>query len=417
MPKTKADHVRNIIVLVIACIGIFSFGYLFGSKGYKLSSEGKVSISRENPANREDLDFALFWEIWDNLESRYYDKDKIDKRNLVYGAIQGMVSSVGDPYTVFLPPDQNKVVQEDLKGSFDGVGIQIGFRGNQLAVIAPLPDSPAETAGVKPGDLIIGILDKEKDVDTTTTGMTLPEAVELIRGPKGSMVTLAIMRDGLEKPELVDIKRGNIDVPSLVFDYLDENGNTSSEKTKIAHVRIIKFTGEMLAEWQGVVADILKDPNIEGIILDVRNNPGGYLNGAIELSSEFLEIGDVVVVEESGDGKKEEFGVERIGRLKDRKMVVLINEGSASASEILAGALRDNLETPLVGETTFGKGTIQEPQQVEGGAGLHVTIAKWLTPKEIWVNEVGLEPDYIVEDDPETEADEQIVKAIEILSQ
>ncbi len=308
-----------------------------------------------------------------------------------------------------MPPSENRIVQEDLKGSFEGVGIQIGFRGNQLAVVSPLPDSPAEKAGVLAGDYIIGIKDELKEMDRGTAGITLPEAVQAIRGPAGSVVTLTLLRNESEEPIIVDIVRISIDIPSLILGFVGPNES-------IAHIKLLKFGGETKAEWEKTVRDILKKRNLVGIVLDVRNNPGGYLQGAVDIASEFLQNGSVVVIEEKSDGEKDEFKVERIGRFPNTPVVVLINKGSASASEILAGALRDAKGTRLVGELSFGKGTIQEPQQIENGAGLHITVARWLTPSGFWVNEGGLEPDVKLENNSETTEDEQLQEAIRLLT-
>ena len=325
---------------------------------------------------------------------------------MVYGAIEGMVSAVGDPYTVFLPPDKNKVVQEDLQGTFEGVGIQIGFKGNQLAVIAPLPGSPAEAAGVKAGDFIMGILDEEKGIERGTVGISLADAVQAIRGEAGSKVTLSLLREGLSEPILVDITRAAIDIPSVELSFEAEG--------RVAHIKLFKFGGETDGEWETAVAEILKRPEVEGIVLDVRNNPGGYLLGAVDIAGEFLKTGKVVVIEERA-GTKDSYVVENVGRFLNTPLVILVNEGSASASEILAGAIKDNKRGKIVGEVTFGKGTIQEPQQVNGGAGLHITIARWLTPNGTWVNDGGLKPDVEVTDDPATEDDEQLREAVKTL--
>ncbi|MCH7641042.1 S41 family peptidase [Patescibacteria group bacterium] len=410
LPKIRLSSVRHFLVTTIVIGGIFSAGYLVGNKGYSAQLDGvtKVTISRDLPSDKQSLDFSLFWRVWDTLQQKYFDKTKLVEAQMVYGAIRGMVAAVGDPYTVFLPPSENKVVQEDLKGSFEGVGIQIGFKGRQLSVISPLSDSPAEKAGVKAGDFIIGIKDEQKGIDRGTAGITLPEAVQAIRGEAGSIVTLTLLRGDSEEPIVVDIKRARLDISSVELSFVGEGEN-------IAHVKILKFSGETLDEWEQVVIEILKNPNIDGIVLDLRNNPGGFLQGSVDLASDFLDNGSLVVTEENADGSREEFKVERIGRLKNRKVVVLVNGGSASASEILAGALRDIKGIPLVGETTFGKGTIQEPQQVGNGAGLHITIARWLTPNDLWVDDGGLVPDHELEDNPDTEEDEQLQKAIEVL--
>ncbi len=404
--------------------GIFSAGYLVGLKNYRFEaySYPEVSIDRGLPSDKSELDFDLFWKVWDTLETKYFDNTQLIPAKMVYGAIQGMVGAVGDPYTVFLPPKDNKVIQEDLKGSFEGVGIQIGFKGVQLAVIAPLHDSPAERAGVLAGDLIVGIRDVKKEIDMGTAGITLPDAVQAIRGPAGSTVTLLILRNGSEEIFEVDIVRESIEVPSIVLEYVgdpsEDSGQVPSEdlgQANIAHIRILKFVGETTTEWEKVVISVLKRRDVEGIIIDVRNNPGGYLQAAVELASDFLEIGEVVVSEQTANGDIKEFKVEKIGRLRNRDVVLLVNKGSASASEILAGALRDVANIQIIGETTFGKGTIQEPQQINGGAGLHITIAKWLTPSGFWVNEGGLVPDIEIKNDVETEEDEQLQEAINYL--
>ena len=408
-PKISLKKLRT-IVLIIVIIGVSaSTGYFFGRKGF-LASFSRfpiVTISRQTPPEK-NVDFSLFWRVWDSLDESYYDKAKIVDSEMVYGAIKGMVSAIGDPYTIFLPPSENKVVQEDLSGSFEGVGIQIGFKDGQLAVIAPLPDSPAEGVGIQAGDFIVGIKDELKDIDRGTVGITLPEAVRAIRGPAGTIVTLSLLRNGSEDIIVVDVIRRSIDIPSIILTF-------EGEEESIAYLKIIKFVGETESEWEEAVIEIIKKPYVKGVVLDLRNNPGGYLQSSVDIASEFLKSGSVVVTEASANGEKYDFIVERIGRLLSIPTVVLVNEGSASASEILAGALRDVRGIQLVGEVTFGKGTIQEPQQLGNGAGLHVTVSKWLTPSGFWVNEGGLEPDITIVDDVETSEDEQLQEAIKLL--
>lgn len=408
LPKVKFATVRRLFFVMFTGLGIFSFGYVVGLQGIGIQSEyeQKVIIDRNLPQDKNDLNFNLFWRVWDILEASYFQQEDLVSAEMVYGAIQGMVASVGDPYTIFLPPKENKVVQEDLQGTFSGVGIQIGFKGTQLAVIAPLPDSPAEAVGIEAGDLIVGIKDDLKGIERGTAGITLPEAVQAIRGEQGSTVTLSLLREDVEEPIVVDVVRREIDVPSIVLEMIER------DDSKLAHVKLLKFSGETESEWEQVVIDILKEPKVDGIILDVRNNPGGFLLAAVDLASDFLETGDPVVIEETKDKARTVHNASRIGRLRNRDVVVLVNEGSASASEILAGALRDQKEVILVGDTTFGKGTIQEAQDVDGGTGLHITIARWLTPSELWVNEGGLVPDIEVSNDSETEVDEQLEEAI-----
>lgn len=410
LPKITLPNLRKFLIILVLSAAVFTGGYGLGREGYKadIKKFPKVTITREIPVNKQELNFSLFWRVWDTLAAKYFDKSKLNPAAMVYGAIEGMVSAIGDPYTVFLAPSENKVVQEDLNGSFEGIGIQIGFKGTQLAVIAPLPDSPAEKAGVKAGDFIIGIRDEGKNIERGTVGISLPEAVQAIRGKAGTKVTLTLLREGEIEPIIVEIARKELNVPTLILTYVGEGG-------AVAHIRLLKFGGETESEWQKTVKEISRKKEVTAVILDVRNNPGGYLQGAVDVASEFLKTDLVVVSEERSDGTKSDFKVERIGLLLNTPLVVLVNGGSASASEILAGALKDVRGVKLVGEKTFGKGTIQEPLQLEGGSGLHITIARWITPSGFWVNEKGLTPDVVVEDDPDTEEDEQLEKAIELL--
>lgn len=407
MSKKQARH---LIIGVFITLFAFAGGYLVGVSGFVIRKGNfpTVTITREVPATK-NIDFSLFWNVWDTVSAQYVDKAKVVPAQMVYGAIKGMVASIGDPYTIFLTPDENKVSQEDLQGNFDGVGIQIGFRDGQLAVVAPLPNTPAEKAGVRAGDYIIEIKDEKKNIQKSTNGMTLPDAVQLIRGQKGTKVTLTLIREDEQKPIVVDLIRDNIEVPSVVLANIEGQNN-------IAHVKLLKFGGDTKKEWDRVVAELNKRPEIDKIILDLRNNPGGYLQSSVDIAADFLPIGSVVVVEEESGGGKHEFKTTTAPRLAKYNLVILANKGSASASEILAGALRDQRKVKLVGDNTFGKGSVQEPQQLEGGAGLHITIAKWLTPSGAWINEKGLAPDISIEDNADTVEDEQLKKAVEIIS-
>jgi carboxyl-terminal processing protease len=217
------------------------------------------------------------------------------------------------------------------------------------------------------------------------------------------------LREGVDEPFTVDIVRDTLDIPSVAVTFVGDGQD-------IAHLSVYRFAAETQGEWDSAVTEILKKGQIKGIILDLRNNPGGYLQGAVDLATDFLDSGTVVVIEEDANKARVEYKVEKLGRLKKTKLVVLINKGSASASEILAGALRDQKKVVLVGDTSFGKGTIQEPEELDDGSGLHITIARWLTPNGTWVNEKGLEPDVKIKDDPATEVDEQLEEAIKILN-
>jgi carboxyl-terminal processing protease len=386
---------------------VFSSGYFFGVKGFRAEVDRalNVTVSREIPPDK-NADFALVWQVWDTLSGSYYDQTKLVPSEMIYGAIGGMVGSLGDPYTMFLNPRQNKIVDEDLSGKLEGVGIQIGYKDRVLAVISPLAGSPAEAAGIKAGDYIIHLKDSQKGIDVSTTGMTVNEAVQIIRGPSGSKITLSLIREGVDEPIVVEVTREQLNIPSVVLEYLEDGS--------IAHIKVVKFDADTADEWGKAVKDIVSKKGVRGIVLDLRNNPGGYLQSSVDLASDFMPADAVVVIEEKGDGQKIEFKTEKLARLQNYKVVVLINEGSASASEILAGALRDQRGFKIVGDASFGKGTVQEVVQIPGGSGLHVTIAKWLTPKGTWVHDSGLTPDVSVEDNDDTDEDEQLDSAIKL---
>lgn len=410
LPRLKSSKFFSVFLPVIALLTIgFVGGYQFSTSGHRIGRSGgsMVTISREVPSSA-NVNFAQFWQVWDLLKNEYYDPSKLVPQQLVLGAIKGMVAAVGDPYTVYLNKEEQRVTQEDLSGSFSGVGIQIGYKGTQLAVIAPLPGSPAEGAGVQPGDLVLGIKDPAKDVDTSTDGMSLPEAVQLIRGTKGTKVTLALLREGTDKPIVVDLERQSIDVPSVKLTY-------EGESKDVAHIKILKFGAETKNEWDKIILEVLGKPEIKGVVLDVRNNPGGYLQAAVDVSAEFLAKGTVVVSEESGGVIKEQVKTDRAGRMVGEDVVILVNKGSASASEIMAGALRDLNGYKILGTTSFGKGTVQEPRAFPDGTGIHVTIRKWLTPNGTWVHDKGLTPDITVEDNAETIEDEQLLEAVSLV--
>ncbi len=397
--------IRLYTIILILVVASFGGGVWLGKRDVSLQAEGlksKITISRNIPEQHADVDFNLFWEVWDRLESSYFDKSKVDRAKMVYGAISGMVSAVGDPYTVFLPPEEQKRTKEDLGGEFEGIGIQIGFKGTQLAVIAPLEGTPASKADVKAGDYIVGIKDKNKNLELGTVGVSLPDAVNAIRGPAGTAVALILTREGVDKPFEVEIVREKIDVPSVIL----------TKEEEISHLKLLKFGDQTDGEWDKAIANIKKQ-NPKGLILDLRNNPGGYLNGAVTVAGEFIARGNAVL-REDGKGNKTGIAVNGKGQLINTPLVVLVNKGSASASEIVAGALKDYGRAKIVGTKTFGKGTIQESIDL-GEAGIHITTERWLTPNGIWVNTVGLTPDVEVEDDVKTPEDEQLLEAMKLL--
>jgi len=407
--KLNLTKVRNFIFTALLISAVFWGGYYLGVEGYKAKVDKalRVTVSRQIPPDK-NVDFSLFWQVWDTLSAKYYDKGKLVPEKMIYGAISGMVLALGDPYSMFLSPTQNKVANEDLGGSFEGVGIEIGFRAARLAVVSPLTDSPAEKAGVKPGDYIIHIKDVKKNVDIVTDGINLPDAVVAIRGPAGTVVTLTLVREGVSTPIVVDLTRAKLNIDSVTLDFVGNNKD-------IADIKVSKFGAETAKEWDKKVNAILVKPEIKGIIVDLRNNPGGYLQAAVDLASDFIPIGTTVVIQENGDGTRNEYKSTRLGKLMEYKTVILINGGSASASEILSGALRDQKKFKLIGEKSFGKGTIQEPIEIPRGSGLHVTTAKWLTPNGTWVHEKGLTPDVTIIAKDTDKTDTQLEGAIKLL--
>jgi len=416
----RIKSLQLVVLLIIAGL----IGYYFGVnkvsiswKNYKPSVE---VVNKEAPSSLSSINFAPFWTVWEKLESNYYDKAKLDPQKMLNGAIEGMVQGLGDPYTMYLPPVQNTNFKEGLAGQFSGIGAELGTKDSQIIVIAPLVGSPAEKAGVKAGDLIL-------KVDTLpTTDWTLPAAVDKIRGPKGTTVVLTILHKNTQKPVDVKIVRDTITVKSVaswVKSAKDIDGINVPKNAinKVAYIRLSQFGDSTNNDWIDQINDIsLKmqsDKTIKGLIVDLRNNPGGYLTDAVFVASEFLKVGTPVVLQENSQGTTT-LSVTRRGLMYDAPVIVLINKGSASASEIVSGALRDNKingksRAILIGETSFGKGTIQEAEDLGNGAGLHVTIAKWLTPEGIWVHGKGLKPDIEVAlDDKDPSHDTQLEKAV-----
>ena len=381
-------------VVAIAIIGaVFTLGIWIGVE--------KIAYNVPQPGA---LDFSLFWDAYTKLQQNFIDPSKIDNQKVLYGAIKGMTNSLGDPYTDFFNPDQAKQFQEDLSGSFSGIGVEIGIKKNMLTVIAPLEGTPGQKAGLESGDIIVKIDGKD------STSMTTDEAVNLIRGTKGTAVTLTIMREGWNSAKDIKIIRGIIKVPDM--DWSLKNGDT-------AYIQIYQFDETLSSDFQAVALEILQSP-AKKIILDLRDDPGGYLETAQDIAGWFLQSGQTVTIEDFGNSKPQQtYKAEGNGALANYPTVVLINQGSASASEILAGALRDNRNIQLIGNKSFGKGSVQEVINLRGGSFLKITIAHWLTPKGSSISEVGLTPDInvdITDSDIQAQKDPQLDKALEIIS-
>ena len=393
------------ILIALAVLGaVFGVGLYVGMRSPLHVSEITGIDNKTPPIGNPDLqnaDFGLFWSVWNQLQARYVDQDKLDKQKMIYGAISGLVNALGDPYTVFFPPQESKQFAEEIKGSFGGIGAEIGIKKGVLTIVAPLKDSPAEKIGLKAKDSVIKIDGKD------TSSLTVEEAVRLIRGPKGTNVKLTIFRESFDAPKDFTITRDDIKIPTVKYESKGDN---------IYYIALYNFNETAGMEFRKAL-QAFRDSGHSKLIIDLRNNPGGYLSNAVDIASFFTPAG-TVIVRERYESKEEDVyrsaGYDLFGRTK---VVILVNGGSASASEILAGALRDINHVQLIGEKTFGKGSVQELVNMSDGTSLKVTIAKWLTPNGNEINGVGLEPDIKVEipTNPEEGKDYTLDKAIEVL--
>lgn len=416
MKQNRITHILIGIALAVFLFGSgFKLGEIAGQKGTGFRS--LYNIKNAAVPKSRNIDFNLFWETWDKVEQKFVEKDKIDPQKMYYGAIKGLVSSLEDPYTFFLTPEENKQSKDDLGGKFEGIGAQLGLKNGRITIIAPLKESPAEKAGVRAGDLIL------KVDGQSTKDWTLPQAVSKIRGERGTKVVLNLQRG--DKNFDVTIIRDQIKISSVDFS-LEKSVKCNSNCPQVARLKINQFGENTNEEWDAAVDRVVRALNnneIRGVILDLRDNPGGFLESSVYVAAEFLNASDLVVKQESATTPDKTYYVTREGRLLKVPLVVLINEGSASASEILGGALRDHKRATLVGVKTFGKGSVQEALDLRGGAGLHVTVAKWVLPNGEWINGKGIEPQVKVDNELEEgntltrETDAQLEKAVERLLQ
>lgn len=401
---TKKQKILSVLMSVLIIGASFLIGVEVGY-GSRPAAERILGISNKEPAIvlGEEADFSTFWEAWDILNRKYLFPNKTTNQDKVWGAIQGLAQSFGDPYTVFLPPEEAKMFEEDVNGNFEGVGMEIGIRDHVLTVIAPLKGSPAQRAGVKSGDKIFKI------DDHITTDLTVEKAVQKIRGPKGTEVTLTVVREGESGPIEIVITRAAIDIPTL----------DTEVKDGVFIIRLYTFTSKSPALFRDALREF-SEGGANNLILDLRGNPGGYLDAAVDMASWFLPSGKVIMKEDMGEHG--EAGIERSRGYSifndNPRIAVLVDGGSASAAEILAGALQEHGIAKLVGEKTFGKGSVQELVPVTENTFLKITIARWLTPNGKSLDEGGLTPDFEVKrtiKDLEKGRDAQLEKAMEIL--
>jgi carboxyl-terminal processing protease len=401
--KLLNKKIFSIFLSLLLTSGLFLSGFYLGLNS-KSEIEKISNITNKENEITKTVDFEPFWKVWNTINEKYVAKENINDQEKVWGAIQGLTASLNDPYSVFMPPLDAEIFEEDIQGNFSGVGMEIGIRDDTLTVISPLKNTPAEKAGMKSGDKIL-------EIDgTPTTNFTTDQAVKLIRGEKGTPVKLSVLRKGESDLREITIIRDNIDIPTIKTELKDS----------VFIISLYSFSAVSPGLFREALNEFI-DSGVSKLILDLRGNPGGYMEAAIDMASWFLPSGKTVVIENFGEGQEEKVHRSRGYDIfnNNLKFVILVNEGSASASEILAGALQEHNIATLVGSQTFGKGSVQELVKITPETSLKITVARWLTPNGNSISEQGLTPDVEVEmtlEDYEQEKDPQLEKALEILN-
>lgn len=397
---TSSPTIGRTLSAVLLSFSLLGIGFLLGYKqGEQNPQKVVVSDVADIHSSSTPPSFGTFWEAWDLINENYIKTGEPSAEEKVYGAMRGLVRSLGDPHTEFFTPVDNKKFQEDIQGNFGGIGAELSNRSGSIVVVTPLKNTPAERAGIRAGDFIL------KVNASSTEGITLDETVSWIRGAKGTEVTLSIFRGGWDAARDITIVRDTIAVPTLEYSLRDDG---------IGYIQLYSFNASAEELFHKALVD-LTGKGARGLVLDLRNNPGGYLEVAVDLASWFVPQGSLIVKEVSRIAEPEEFLARGNAALKDMPIVILVNEGSASASEILAGALRDLRRVKLVGKTTFGKGTVQQLLNLRDGSSIKLTIANWVLPSGKALEEKGLEPDIeveITEADTEKGRDPQFDRAI-----
>lgn len=411
MSKSE-DSLKRTIGILILSVSLFAVGFVSGkfiegnSSGVLQKIQGKVNSS-------EEVDFDLFWEVWDTLKDDYVNEEAVNEQNMFYGSIKGMVDSLEDPATVFLDPEETEEFNLSSEGKyFEGIGAELGYDDGSVIIVAPLEGSPAKEAGLRPGDVIL----KVDDYEIISTD-TVYDVVALIRGEAGTTVTLQILHNGDYEPMDIEIERKEITVPSMSWEIIGEDND-------IALINLDRFTDSSFVEWSNNWDSLVNEVAASGInkiILDLRGNPGGYFDAAIYSADDFLTEGEIISQQKDRDGNLDVFKSTSSGRLLNQEVVVLVDSGSASASEILAGALQQSNRAELVGEQTYGKGTAQTVLDFNDGSSLHLTILQWLLPEgEGLTRDNPITPDIEVEytnEDFVNGDDPRLQKAVDMLSE
>lgn len=424
-PEERGKRIQRRIVLLLGALGCvvlgFSIGLITGTRAEQVST---LLLQEVPPQN---VDFMPVWKAWRIIDERFVPAAVSTssptttasvEQERVWGMISGLTSSLDDPYTFFLPPVENQIFAEDMNGSFEGVGMEIAIRDQMLTVVSPLKNTPAERAGLKSGDKITHINGVE------TRNLDITGAVRRIRGPKGSAVTLTIVREGLSEPKDISVVRDVIDVPTITTERKTGNGEeepgTLGAKRDVFVIQLMNFSANSAALFRNALREFVETGSPH-LIIDLRGNPGGYLEAAVEIASWFLPAGKVVVEEDYAGNASNIVHRSRGYDVfnKNLKLVILIDKGSASASEIFAQALRHYGKATLVGESTFGKGSVQELVDITSDTALKITVARWLGPDGLQIPHSGIVPDVevkITDEEKEQKKDPQMEKAIKIVS-
>lgn len=401
--QSTPGHIKQgtrVALGVVVAVVIFLAGVSIGYENRPSMAKVVGLVHKETPdAISASSDFNTFWKAWQLVEEKFPGADKTATNDRVYGAIKGLLASFGDPYTTFFSPEENEVFQTQIAGEFNGIGIELGQKDGLLTVIAPLKGTPAYQAGVKAGDKIIKI------DETVASDMTIDKAIELIRGASGTNVTLTILRESEKNPLTFTITRAKITLPTVE--------TSVREKEGVFIISLYNFSAHSAELFQGALGEYLASGK-KNLIVDLRGNPGGYLEASVRIASLFLPQGTVVVKEIGKTPEDVTVHTTRGTQLfpKDNKLVILVDKGSASASEILAGALSEHGVGTLVGTQTFGKGSVQEVINLTSDTAMKVTVAKWYTPNGVSISESGLTPKIEIKQKETKEGDSQLDEAV-----
>lgn len=405
--QTHKSHIHlgaRILVGIVALAGIFLIGVYVGYENRPASKKIVDIVNKEpNISNVQTTDFEPFWRAWQLVKEKYPEAGKTTNEEHLYGAIKGLLASFGDPYTTFFDPEESKAFESQISGEFGGVGMEMAQKDGILTVVAPLKNTPAYRAGVMAGDKIVKIGDK------LSSDMSVDNAVDLIRGEPGTNVSITIVRDGLSTPKEISMTRAKISIPTVDTEKHEAQG--------VFVIKLYSFSAQSPELFRKALQEFA-DSGYDKLVLDLRNNPGGYLEAAVSMASWFLPQGEVVV-KEIGKTDKDVVVHKSTGPgvFKGKiKMAILVNKGSASASEILAGALSEHGIATLLGEKTFGKGSVQELMKLTPETSIKITVAKWYTPKGVSISESGLTPSVFLEQNKDIDNDVELKQAIDYVA-